>query len=126
MMLGTAMAFGALEACEKNTPSPAPISRPPEPQPNINDPNAVAAIYGAPPPPAADAAAQAQTPPPPPPEQPEAGTTNQADVGTASIYGGPPPGAQGLNGRPPRVPRVDISGMGQTRYGAPPAFDDIV
>lgn len=108
MVLSAAVALGAMQGCERTTPSPAPISTPPNPQPNINDPNAVAAVYGAPP--IEDSGVAQQQP-----AQADAAAADLSHLG-ATIYGGPPQAA--TNNRPSHnMPMT-------TRYGAPAWVDD--
>lgn len=86
MWLGTAMALGGAQACERNGPQPAPMNTPPPPNPP--EPQAVQAIYGAPPPP-------------------------QPAVNDSGVEA-------------PDVALPSMLGLGATRYGAPPLFDDLV
>ncbi len=103
MWLGTAMALGGAQACERNGPQPAPMNTPPRPNPQ--EQQAVQAIYGAPPPP------DVPNPPQPEPVVADAGDAGAAPTAMGAAYGAPPPGFMGL---------------GATRYGAPPVFDDVV
>jgi hypothetical protein len=103
MWLGTAMALGGAPACERNGPQPAPMNTPPRPNPQ--EQQAVQAIYGAPPPP------DVPNPPQPEPVVADAGDASAAPTAMGAAYGAPPPG---------------IIGLGATRYGAPPVFDDLV
>lgn len=114
LVLGAVLSLGA---CEKDSPQ-TPTNNPPQ-QPNINDHNAVAAIYGGPPLP--DVVAPTQ------PEQPAVADSGVAAAepdpgGPAAIYGAPPPPSE--QSAPPRPSRPPTSMM--TRYGAPPLFDESV
>lgn len=111
MVLSAAVALGAMQGCERTTPSPAPISNPPNPQPNINDPNAVAAVYGAPP--IEDSGVAQQQPSDP--AVADAAAADPGPAGPAAIYGGPPPNLVRPSHNMPMT----------TRYGAPAWVDDI-
>lgn len=106
LVLGAALALGA---CDESTQR-NPTNNPPQ-QPNINDPNAVAPVYGGPPSPEG-------TPTPPQPTVADSGAAASEPVAPVAIYGAPPP-PSAQNNEPPRRPPTPMS----TRYGAPPAFD---
>ena len=113
LLTAAAVSVGALQGCERTTPNPAPISTPPNPQPNLNDPNAVAQVYGAPPIEVRDSGVAQQEPQQP--AQADAAAVDPSQLG-ATIYGGPPVGEQ--NNRPSHnMPMT-------TRYGAPAWVED--
>jgi hypothetical protein len=103
MVLSTALTL-CTTGCEKKQPSqPSLRSQPSQPstEPNLNDPNAVAAVYGA----------------PPQPETQDAGSSPPVADPSASPLSGPD--ASGGSNGPGRAGFA--AGI---RYGAPPNFDD--